>query len=112
MAGPACQAPAAAGLMRLVGSAFNRSSSDGVRGADPHEADRLAQSAEHRAILSHRSPLERFTRFTVGENRLRHDHLTAAALVLEARGGVDRGAEVIEDAAGSDRDAGAEVQAE
>jgi hypothetical protein len=79
--------------------------------ADPHEADRFAQSAQDRAVLDHHPPLERLARCAVGEHCLRHDHLATAALVLEARGGIDRRAEVIEHAAGGDRDAGAKVQA-
>src|SRR5215469_10923351 len=113
MAGQACQAPRGSVLNENSPHVLVvRSSSDGPNGADPHEADRLAQPAQHGAVLDHHPPLKRLTCFAVGKHCLRHDHLAAAALVLEARGGVDRRAEVIKHAAGSDRNAGAEMQAE
>ncbi len=77
----------------------------GLARADAHEAHRLVQAAQCRAILGDVSAGQRLARFRVGQHRLRDDRLAAAALMFEPRSGVHRRAEIIKHVAGGDGDA-------
>jgi hypothetical protein len=64
--------------------------------AASHNAHRLIQAAQCRAVRGDLSSGQRLARFRVGQHRLRDDRLAAVALMFQPRRGVHCRAEIIE----------------
>src|ERR1700728_4658527 len=84
--------------------------SEGRLRPHPYETHWLTQTAQRRALPGQRSIGQRLTRLGIGQHRLGYDHLAAAALMFEPRCRVHHRTEIVEHVAGSDGDAGAEMQ--
>ena len=74
--------------------------------------NRSADAPQYRRFFDLRPIRQHRCGFGVLRYRLRHDHLAAAALVLEARRDIHGGPEIVEHIARRDCDAGSRVKSE
>ena len=76
------------------------------------KSSRSADAPQYRRFFDLRPIHQHRCGFGVLRHRLRHDHLAAAALVLEARRDIHSGPEIVEHIARRDCDAGSRVKSE